>query len=472
MRRKLFIGPRLRRLREERGLTQAELARRIEISPSYLNQIEHDQRPLSVAVLLRLTETVGLDVSDLSDDADAGLAADLHAALADPELGAVGPIRPQEAREVAASHPEVARALVALHARARDAQRRVEEMAVGLGARVPSGAGAAVLPQEQVLDFIRDSRNHFPALDHAAEDLGERVGPAGAGAAEGLTRLLAERHDVRVVLSDARGDRRRFDRDHRVLTLRRDAGESRRAFQLAVQVAHLEHGKEIARLTDTPTLASEDARALARIGLANYFAGAVLLPYRRFLGAAEESGYDIGLLADRFGVSIETVCHRLSTLQRPGEAGVPFVFVRVDRAGNVSKRHSATDFHFSRVGGNCPLWTVHQAFSSPGRFLRQVARMPGGRTYLWVARMVSRRAGAFGTPSPEFALGLGCDVRHAPRLVYSRGLVLDDPATVVPIGPGCRLCEREDCAQRALPLVGRPLDTDEDRTHAEPYRPL
>jgi predicted transcriptional regulator len=273
---------------------------------------------------------------------------------------------------------------------------------------------------------------------------------------------------VTTVASEMR-ERRRFDRAARALHLPRGMDPTRRAFQLAVQWCLLEHAPLLDRLTAEARLSGPESRALARIGLANYFAGATLLPYSAFLAAAEATGYDIGLLCDRFGVSVETVCHRLSTMQRPGAAGVPFVFLRVDRAGNVSKRHSATDFHFSRIGGTCPLWNVYEAFASPGRFITQVARMPDGRASLWVARTVGRRIGAFGDPDVRFAVALGCDVRDAPRLVYSAGLALADPDAAVPIGPGCRLCEREACPQRAFPFVGRTLQTDEDRGSSEPY---
>lgn len=469
MRTQHYAGAQVRGAREQRGLSQAALARRVGISPSYLNQIEHDRRPLTIRVLLRLTEALGSDVRLLSEDDGARLAGDLHAALSDPEAG-VGEIPGStEIREVVAAHPAIARALVAIHRRGADARRRVEEMAIGLGARLPEGASLPVLPYDEVLDFVYDNRNYFSELDLAGERLAEEDGVRGADAAEAMTRLLAGRHGIAVAYSDDEVHRRRFDRDAGILTLPRGLGGARRAFQMAVQWALTEHAALLDRLTDAPTLASAESRALARIGLANYFAGAVVLPYRAFRGAAEALGYDIGLLSDRFAVSIETVCHRLSSLQRPGEAGVPFFFVRVDRAGNISKRHSATDFHFSRIGGTCPLWNVYEAFSSPGRFVTQVAQMPDGRTYLWVARTIGRRVGGFGSPGVEFAVGLGCDVRHADRLVYSRGLALDDPATAVPIGPGCRLCERDRCPQRAFPLVGRPLDVDEDRTRAEPY---
>jgi XRE family transcriptional regulator, fatty acid utilization regulator len=465
---KLFIGPQLRRAREDRGLTQAALARLIAISPSYLNQIERNQRPLTVALLLRIGAVLDFDVRNLSEDEEARLVAEVDAALSDPVAGVPAAVGADEIRDLIAGQPAIARALVSLHRRATDARRRVEEMAIGLGERVPD-ASLPVMPYDEVLDFVHDRRNHFAELDLAAERMVEEEGLIEEGFGGGLQRVLAERHDVRTVIAADTEDRRRYDRANRILTLHRSLDEHQRAFQMAAQYALLEHGEAIARLTDVPGLSGDESRALARIGLANYFAGAVLLPYRTFLGAAEELRYDIDLLSDRFGVSVETICHRLSTLQRPREAGVPFIFVRVDRAGNISKRHSATDFHFSRVGGNCPLWSVYEAFSAPERIIRQVAQMPDGRTYLWIARTFTRRIGGYGAPGVQFAVGLGCDVRHGPQLVYSRGLALEDPATAVPIGPGCRLCERVDCAQRALPLLGRRLDIDEDRSRRQPY---
>jgi XRE family transcriptional regulator, fatty acid utilization regulator len=459
LRMKMFVGAQVRRAREERGLTQAALARLAGISPSYLNQIERDQRPLTVPVLLRLNATIGFDAHALSEDEGARLVADLDAALSDPAAGVGEPVPPTEIRELVSGFPALARAVVALHRRASDARRRTEELAIGLGARLPEGERLPVLPYDEVLDFVYDNRNHFPALDTAAEGL-----PAAD-----LERLLRERHGVRVAASGDGHDRRRFDRGTRTLHLPRGVEGARRTFQLAVQWCLLEHAEVLDRLTAVPVLSGDESRALARIGLANYFAGAVVLPYGAFLAEAEATGYDVGLLGDRFGVSIETVCHRLSTMQRPGAAGVPFVFIRADRAGNISKRHSATRFHFSRIGGTCPLWNVYEAFSSPGRFITQVAEMPDGRRYLWVARTIGRRIGAYGEPGVQHAVALGCDVRHAPRLAYSRGLALSDPATAVPIGPGCRLCEREACPQRAFPLVGRALHIDEDRSRSEPY---
>jgi len=169
-------------------------------------------------------------------------------------------------------------------------------------------------------------------------------------------------------------------------------------------------------------------------------------------------------------VGFETVCHRLSTLQRPGARGVPFFFIRVDRAGNISKRQSATHFHFSKIGGTCPLWNVYEAFAQPGRIVRQLARMPDGRVYLWIARTVTRSTGGWGAPGKTFSVALGCDVQHAGQLVYARGLDLADPEAPVPIGMGCKVCERTACPQRAFPPVGRPLEVNEDMAGFTPYR--
>lgn len=341
--------------------------------------------------------------------------------------------------------------------------------------------------------------NHFDPLDAEAERTAEESGLRPGRAADALADRLAARHGVRVVVAEPRPgsaadpagpagradpadpavrvdrvdravDVRRFDPDTGLLHLSPWLDDGRRAFQLATQLALLEQRPLLDALADDPeALRTPDATALARIGLANYYAGALLMPYRRFHAAAEELRYDIALLQARFGVGFETVCHRLSTLQRPGSRGVPFSFLRVDRAGNVSKRQSASAFHFSRLGGTCPLWTVYEAFSTPGRILTQVAEMPDGKRYFWIARTVTRGAAGHRAPHAEFAVALGCELRHAHRLVYAEGLALDDPRAVTPIGLGCRICERRDCAQRARPPAGGRLAVDPDRRTRIPY---
>lgn len=462
--RKAYMGVRLRRLREERKLKQIELANALGISPSYLNQLEQNQRPLTVPVLLKINAVFGIDVQLFSEDEEGRLITELRDALAE----GTEDVSLAEVRELAMNMPAVGRTLVALHRRYREATERSEAMAAQLGDDWIAG-GPARMPFEQVRDFFYARHNHVEPLDEAAERLYAQAGLSPRGVHAGLVAWLRDRHSVQVVFSEGNGAQRRFDPAARTLHVSAELKQGQQAFQLATQLAFLELGDVIDRLADNRILQGEEARQLARVGLANYFAGALLLPYRGFLAAAEAEAYDIEKLARRFGVGFETICHRLSTLQRAEARGVPFFFVRVDRAGNISKRQSATDFHFSRVGGSCPLWNVYEAFTQPGKVLTQVAQMPDGRTYLWIARTVGTANAGFGLPGKSFAVGLGCDIRHAGRLVYSRGLDLADPSTATPIGAGCKVCERIGCPQRAFPPIGRPVMVDQNRSTLAPY---
>lgn len=462
----MYVGARIRRLRIERGLTQTALARMLDLSVSYVNQLENDQRPLSVAVLLKFGSAFDLEPTYFSADSDARLVADLHEALADAGEGAVA----EELDDLVARSPSVAKAVVALHRRLRTATDQADRLSADLSPHAESQSTA----YEDVRDFFYDRRNHIPELDAAAEDLFETSDLALGGLDLQLARLARDQYGVTVRIrggtADTGGPKREFDRTAGVLTLARRLDHGQRAFQIATQIAFLTQSDTMDRIIAAAPDLPERSRALARVGLANYFAGALVLPYERFLRAAEELSYDIDLLGARFEVGFETVCHRLSTLQRPGRRGIPFFLVRIDRAGNISKRQSATAFHFSRVGGSCPLWVVHDAFTSPGRIRTQVAQMPDGRGYLWVARTTDERSpDGFLGQGRTFAIGLGCDLAHAGRLVYSRGLALDEPQSFVPIGAGCKVCPRPSCGQRAFPQIGPPVVVDEDRAESVPY---
>lgn len=236
-----------------------------------------------------------------------------------------------------------------------------------------------------------------------------------------------------------------------------------------MQIAYLIAGDEINLLAEQGEFSSLEAKRLARIGLANYFASALVMPYAEFLQTAEQLEYDIELLGNAFQQGFEATCHRLSTLQKANARGVPFFFIRVDKAGNISKRQSATDFHFSRIGGSCPLWNVYDAFEQPGKILTQVAAMPDGRAYLWITRSITHHYGGYGAPSKTFSIGLGCDLQHAERLVYSKSLNLKDRQSFTPIGAGCKVCPRENCPQRAFPAAGSELHINEDVSEFTPY---
>ncbi|MFJ3876376.1 short-chain fatty acyl-CoA regulator family protein [Streptomyces sp. NPDC090077] len=458
---KTYAGARLRRLREERRMTQADLARVLGISPSYLNQMEHDSRPLTVPVLLRLTEAFGVDPGFFSERDTSRLVADLREALA--KEVAEARVSSSDLAELANRMPAVASVLLDLGRRSQLLTERLADAAEG---RV-GPAEAPRSPHEEIREFFYRRQNYLHDTDLAAEDLAREIGIRPGDVIRALTHRLADRHGVRIT---ADSDRlHHYDPDGRALHLSSRLRPGQQAFRMATQLALLEYGDELDRLAAEDFPGGSEARPLARIGIANYFAAALILPYAVFHTAAEEFRYDIERLTDHFGIGYETVCHRLSTLQRPRLRGVPFSFVRVDRAGNMSKRQSATGFHFSRAGGTCPLWNVYEAFSAPGRIHVQVAAMPDGQRYLWTARAVTRHRGGWGEPGKTFAIGLGCEIRHASRLVYADGLDLDNTAAATPIGMGCRLCERLDCPQRAVPPLGRALAVDENSSTFVPY---
>ena len=455
---KIFAGARLRRLREEHGLNQTDLARHLAISPSYLNQIEHDIRPLTAPVLIRVTELFGVEPTVFAPHDTPRLVAGLREAL-----GGTGTLA--DLTELASRLPELAESVIDLNRRYRQAADQLTEL---LGDR--GGYGRS--PHDQVTEFFYRRQNYVPLLDEAAENLASRMGLKRGGIRKVLEERLSDLHGVRIAHSDAEslgGELHRFRSLTHTLHLSTSLRPGQEAMRMAAQLALLEYADAIDEIVEEERFEDVQTQILTRVGLANYFAAALILPYGQFLAAAEARRYDIDLLTEHFAMGWETVCHRLSTLQRPRARGIPFSFVRVDRAGNMSKRQSATGFPFSRTGGTCPLWNVYEAFSSPGRPVLQVAAMPDGQRYLWIARTITRHHGGHGQPGKVYAIGLGCEIKHASRLVYSTGMDLHDAAAAMPIGPGCKTCERSNCPQRAAAPIGRQLDLDENRSTFIPY---
>lgn len=452
-------------------LTQAALADRMAISPSYLNQIENDARPLNRRVLGKLEQAMGIDFTGWAEDEDRR-ANQLREALNDPLFrGTEIPL--QELRDAVSCSPRTAERFLQLFRAHQRLQADYQALAESIAGeeRIKALHGAQ-FPYEDVRDFFYRRNNHIESLDHAAERLFETQGFSILELQNDLARYLEREHGIRVRLADTdtgNALQKRYDAGERTLYLAKPSSHSRRAFHLAHQIALLVYSDLIDNEIRQSDLSSDQARSIGRMAIANYFAGALLMPYKRFLDDAKRVRYDIDRLAGLYGTSFEQVCHRLSTLQRPGNKGVPFYFVRVDIAGNISKRQSATSFHFARLGGVCPLWNVHEAFSSPGTILRQLAQMPDGKTYLCLARTVYESGSSYLQPQRKFAIGLGCEVGHAHQLVYSTGLDLESPEAVEPIGVSCRVCERRDCPQRAFPPLSRRLSINENARSAYPH---
>jgi hypothetical protein len=234
-----------------------------------------------------------------------------------------------------------------------------------------------------------------------------------------------------------------------------------RTFQLAHVLCLVELGTVLVDITSELEASGEGVRRRCEVELANYFAAAVMMPYEPFLASAERTRYDIDRLAAEFGVSFEQACQRLTTLQREGARGVPFFFIRVDKAGNVTKRFNATTFRLAEYGGACPVWNIHAAFQAPGVVLPQFVELPDGERFFTLSRTTDRPVFSSKSQDRRLALALGCELRHAHRIGYAQAFNLAEDQLFSPIGINCLLCPRKACAQRAhQPLfVELPLDT-------------
>lgn len=458
--RKSYLGSKIRHLRQERKLTQQRMAEQLGISASYLNLIEHDERPVTVGLLLKLGQVFNVDLQELSDDTERRLAAALAETFADPGLGTAR-VDADEVRRLVAAAPKAARVVVELYR----AWRAAKEDAQALNLDLPSGrTRRIVLPTEQARDFFEARANHFAEVEAAAEALRRDAGLSAADLARGLHDRLATAHGIAVTVATVdrlHGAWRRFDPQARLLELSEALPQSSRVFHLAYQLGLLEARDVFDASIKAASLSAPESETLCKVGLANYFAGAVLMPYEPYATAARATRYDLEILMHRFGVSFEQAAHRLSTLQRSGDACIPFYFVRADIAGNVIKRFSAAGFHFSSHGGACSRWVIHDSFATPGFIRTQVARLPDGATFFCIARTVEKPGGGFHLPATRYAVGLGCEIAHAAGLVYADGLDLGKLDAVTEIGQGCRICERDDCRQRAFPPLQHRLVVDE-----------
>jgi predicted transcriptional regulator/DNA-binding XRE family transcriptional regulator len=439
---KILAGHAVRRLRRQIGVTQAAMAEMLEISPSYLNLVERNQRPVSATLLVRLAERFDFDPRSLATGEPGGGAAAIRRRLADP-LFADLEIDRNEVEEWLAAAPGGAEAFARLFDR------------TGAGTTADETADPIALVRHEIERW----RGHFVDLDLAAEALADEL-RLGAGDLYGaITERLRVKHSltIRVLPVDVMPDMlQRLDLHARQLQLSEMLDPASRTFAVAVQLAQIEARGEIEALARGAAFADRTAERLFRRHLASYFAAALIMPYARFLRACENTGYDIELLQRRFGAGFEQVSHRLTTLQRVGARGLPFFMVRIDRAGHASKRFSgASGAPLAEAEGRCPLWRVHEAFDRPGSLIVQLVELEDASRWLTMARTVAPQGRRYGGIPAEFAIGLGVAADQAGSLAIARGIDLGGEA--MPIGLGCRACFRTECPQRSFAPAGRAL---------------
>jgi predicted transcriptional regulator/transcriptional regulator with XRE-family HTH domain len=451
------------------------MAEKLGISASYLNLIESDRRPLTAPLLIKLAQEFHLDLKNFAASDEGRMISDLLEVFGDPLFENHG-LTNNDVRELATTAPNLGRAVVALYQAYQGSKHSVESLA---GQLSDDGSGTGLdtsrLPSEEVSDLIQRHTNHFPELEAAAEALGRDAKLDADDLYRSLTWYLKREHGVEVkvvTLAENRGAVRRFDSQKRLLTMAEILPPRSRNFELAHQVGLLSYSEPIERLAADRNLTTEESRAVCRVALANYFAGAVLMPYDRFLAAARAERYDVELLGHRFRTSFEQVCQRLTTLQRPGAEGVPFHFIRIDVAGNISKRFSASGIRFARFSGACPRWNVFSAFLTPGMIKVQLSVMPDGKRYFCLSRTVRKDSWGYHAPHAVQAIGLGCQVQYAKELVYADGMDVSDEGATVPVGVTCRMCDRMDCTQRAFPPLQHPLRVRQDVRGVSFYAPV
>ncbi|MBO9544809.1 helix-turn-helix transcriptional regulator [Caulobacter sp.] len=464
---KLFLGGRLKRLRRDLGVTQARMAEELGVSASYLNLLERNQRPVTAQLLLRLADAYDLDLRSLSAD-DPGGGAGLEEVLADKMFADLGVSR-HEAAEVAELSPGLAEAVTRLYRAYLDRGRMID-----LGAfERPDGAGpvSEQSPTDWVRDLVGAQRNHFAELETLAEKIVAQLKADPQDLGPAVRERLQSKFSVQTRVMPVEvmtGSLRRYDHHRKRLMLSETLAPASRIFGMCYQLGLMEGGEVLSDLTDRFKAPDRATRQLLKVFLDGYLAAAIMMPYEAFLSAMEASGYDIERVRPRFGVSYEQAAQRLTTLGRSGSRGVPFFMMRLDAAGNISKRFASGPFPFSRFGGACPRWNVHDSFKTPGRIVTQVIETPDGERYFTLSRTVRRVSGLHSGLEDELVIGLGCELKYASKLVQARGLDIANPITVE-IGPSCRICERPACPQRAAAPINRTLLVEETSKSLSPF---
>ena len=442
------------------------MAADLEVSASYVALLERNNRPLTADLLVRLAQTYKVDMAALAGDGGADEAARLQAVLRDPIFAGIDRAS-LEIADVVTNYPGVAEALLRLYTTYQEEQLALADRGAESRANADGPSPEAPDPVAESRRFLAARRNSFPTLDDAAERLAQSV-----SSHDNLVGYLKVRHGLRVRRLPSNvmvGSTRRLDRHRKEILLDDGLDGASQAFQLALQLAYLEMGGEIDAVLRDGSFVTESGERLTRRALASYAAAALLMPYSAFARAVEARRYDVEALARQFGASFEQTAHRLTTLQKPGDERVPFFFIRVDPAGNVSKRLDGAGFPFARHGGGCPLWSVHHVFRTPREIVTQWLELPDGQRFFSISRTVTAGGGAFGTPRVERAIALGCAAEHAGRLVYTQDQPGLGAEVATPIGVTCRLCQRTECTARSEPPIGRQILPDDIRRSSLPF---
>ena len=455
------IGHKIKAQRKKIGITQADLSKKLYISPTYLNLMESGKRKIDLDLLLKIAEQLNVDVSDISKKTDTNLYQNLMDLLGDNLFENLD-ITNFDVKELVNTNPSIAKALVKLgdnyKKKNQDIVSRVENIS---GKFIDSRKNS--FPGEVVADFIQENENYFPKLEEFASNffnkthINHRVGYSS------ICEYLRNKHEIEVkdvVPDETKPFTKQFDLDKKIFLVSDYLNLETKKLYAGAQVAQLEATEIIDEYLATFSFPSEESKKLSKVALLNYVGASIIMPYQPFYEECVKQRYDVELLQNTFAVSFEQVAHRITSLQNPKMKGIPFHMLRADVAGNISKRFSLSGIEIPRYGGACPRWNIYKAFTMPGKINAAVSKMPNGEKYVCIARTVEKGIGKHGMEKTLLSIGLGCQAKYAKDFVYADSLNLNDKKTETPIGVNCRTCDRMDCQQRAFPPLHKKFDID------------
>ncbi|MDC0054346.1 short-chain fatty acyl-CoA regulator family protein [Candidatus Pelagibacter sp.] len=457
----LKIGPKIKGFRRQLGIQANKLAEKLNISPSYLTLIEGGKRKIDADLLLKICQELKIEVSDLAIKSDINLANNISELLDDKlfdDLDILGP----EVKDLANTNPKIGRALIRLGDILKKKDHELVNKIEKLSGKIVDSRKSS-FPGEVISDFLQENKNYFPRLEDFANKIFDRVKQNNRTRYIALCNFLKSEYEITVkdvIPEEGKPFSKIFNKKNKELILSDYLSLETKKLHAAAQIAQEGAIDEINRLLESFNFPSEESKKLTNVALLNYCGAAILMPYKLFHSECKKLKYDLELLQNTFATSFEQVTHRVTCLNDPDLPGVPFHFLRVDVAGNISKRFSLSGIEIPRYGGACPRWNVYSAFSRPGVIQAAVSKMTNGEKYVCIARTVEKGIGRYGQKKSMLSIGLGCEAKYAKDFVYTENLDIHDKKSEIPVGVSCRTCDRLDCSQRAFPPLHKKFDVD------------
>jgi len=457
----LKIGPKIKAFRRQMGLQANKLSTQLGISPSYLALIEGGKRRIDGDLLLKICQELKIQLSDLTSKIDLNLANNISELLDDKlfeDLDILGP----EVQDLVNTNPKIARALIKLGDNYKKKDHEIVSKVENLSGKMIDSRKNS-FPGEVVSDFLQENKNYFPKLEDFANNIFEKINVNNRITYIELCNFLKKEYGILVkdvLPEEGKPFSKIFNKNKKELLLSDYVALETKKLYVSSQIVHEGAIKDINEYLSKFSFPSEESKKLTKVALLNYCGAAILMPYKLFHSECMKNKYDLELLQNTFATTFEQIAHRVTSLQNPKLPGIPFHFLRVDIAGNISKRFSLSGIEIPRYGGACPRWNVYSAFTRPGVIQAAVSKMSNGEKYVCIAKTVEKGVGRFGETKSILSIGLGCEAKYAKDFVYTENLNLNDKKTEIPIGVSCRTCDRLNCSQRAFPPLHKKFDVD------------